>query len=133
MINIVQKKIERGDPLHQSPLDQVPFTRWNDARNQVEGKNSLGPLVVVIDREGDALGKKAGRGQIAFALKVRRPHFLEALKQPAVMRTRHAGRGKHLVEKIVDLVMSKKVRHRNIHFVSAQEPRNEKWIISERA
>ena len=75
MIDVVQEKIERGDPLDQPALDQVPFVRRNDARDQVEGKNPLGPLVVVIDREGDALGEKTRRGQIAFALEIRRHPF----------------------------------------------------------
>ena len=38
-----------------------------------------------------------------------------------------------LVEKIVDLVLGKKVGHWNIHFVSAPEPRKEKWAGCERA
>ena len=97
------------------------------------GKNPLRSLVVVVDRKGDALREKSGGGQVALALKIRRAHFLEGREQLAVMRTHHAWRGKHLVEKIADLVFGKKVGHWNIHFVSAPEPRNEKWIGGDRA
>ena len=133
MIDVVQEKVKRGDALGQAALDQVPFPRWDDPRDQVERKNPLRSLVVVVDREGDALTEKTGRGQIALPCKIRRAHFLEGREQPAVMRARHARGGKHLVEKIVDLVLGKKVGHWNIHFVSAPEPRKEKWIGCERA
>ena len=55
MIDVVQEKVERGDALGQAALDQVPFARRDDARDQVERENPLRSLVVVVDREGDAL------------------------------------------------------------------------------
>ena len=68
VIDVVQKQIQRRDSLDESALDEFPFFRGNDARHEIERENALGPLVVVVDREGDALGEKSGRGQGAFAL-----------------------------------------------------------------
>ena len=126
MIDVVQEKIERGDPLHEPALDQIPFARRDDPRDEVEGKNPLRSLVVVIDREGDALLQKGGRGEVAFALEIGRGHFAEARQQPAVMRSRHARRGKHFVEEMLDLVIGEKVGHLQSQSVSPREPRNEK-------
>ncbi len=78
VINVVQKQIQRRDSLDEAALDQIPFFRGNDARHEVEGKNALRPLVVVVDREGDALREKGGSGQRAFALEFFALHFLEA-------------------------------------------------------
>src|SRR4030095_15139076 len=133
VIDVVQEKAPRGGALNQPALEQVPFARGNDAWDEVEGKNPLRSLVVVVNREGNALTEKTGRGQIALPCKIHRAHFLEGREQPAVMRAHHARGGKHFVEKIVDLVLGKKVGHWNIHFVSAPEPRKEKWIGCEPA
>ena len=71
MIDVVQEKVKRGDALDQAALDQLPFPRGNDPRHEVERKNPLRSLVVVVDRKGDALTEKTGRGQ--FALPLRNP------------------------------------------------------------
>ena len=111
MVNVVQKQIERGDALHQPALDQFPFLRRNDARNEIERENPFRSLVVVVDGEGNALAEKRGGGQGAFALEFFALHFREALEQFAVMGPRHAGAGKHFVEKFSDFVIGEKVAH----------------------
>ena len=58
MIDVVQKQIERGDALHEPALDQFPFLRRNDSRDQIERENPFRALVVVVNRKGDALLKK---------------------------------------------------------------------------
>ena len=78
VIDVVQEQIERGDSLDEAALDEVPFLRGNDARHEVERENALRSLVVVVDREGDALGEKGGGGERAFALELFALHFLEA-------------------------------------------------------
>ena len=78
VIDVVQKQIQRRDSLDESAFDQVPFLRGNDARHEIERENAFGPLVVVVDGEGDALGEKGGGGQRAFAFEFFALHFLEA-------------------------------------------------------
>jgi len=55
VIDVVQKKIERGDSLLQTALDLFPFLARNDSRDEIEWKNPLGTLSVAVNREGDAL------------------------------------------------------------------------------
>ena len=55
VIDVVQKQIQRRDSLDEAALDQVPFFRGNDARDEIEWENALRPLVVVVDRKSDAL------------------------------------------------------------------------------
>ncbi len=77
VVNVVQEKIERGDPLGQAAFHQVPFAPRDDARDEVERENPLRALVVVINRKGHALAEKTRRGQVAFPREIRRSHFLE--------------------------------------------------------
>ena len=54
VVDVVQEEIERGDALDQSLFDGLPFGVGNDARHEVEREDPLGPLIVIVDREGDA-------------------------------------------------------------------------------
>src|SRR6185369_13813529 len=54
VIDIVDEGVERMDPLLEPAFDVVPLGRADDARDQVEGKDALGTLVVPIDVERDA-------------------------------------------------------------------------------
>ena len=55
VINVVEEKVQRRNPLNETALHFVPLVSRDDSRKQVEWENSLRPLVVVIDCEGDAL------------------------------------------------------------------------------
>ena len=112
MINVVEKQVQRRDSLDESALDLVPFLGGNDARQQIERENAFRPLVVVVNREGNALAEKSGSGQGAFPLKFLAVHFLEARQQFAVMGPRHAGSGKHFIKKIPDLIIGEEIAHK---------------------
>ena len=58
VVNVVEKKIERGDPLDEPIFDVFPFLPWNNPWNGVEGKDAFGALVVAVNREGDPLIEK---------------------------------------------------------------------------
>ena len=77
VIDVVQKQIQRRDSLDESAFDEFPFFRGNDARHEIERKNALGPLVVVVDSKSDALREKGRGGQRAFAFEFFALHFLE--------------------------------------------------------
>ena len=44
VIDVVEEQIQRGDPLHQTVLDGLPFVGRDDPGHRVEGKNALGAL-----------------------------------------------------------------------------------------
>ena len=99
----------------------------DDARNQIEWKNSLRALVVVVDCEGDALTEKGGRRQRALAIELSPRHFLESLQQFVVMRTDHARAGEHFVEKFSDVVVGEKIAH-EISLAARKSDANEKPV-----
>ncbi len=99
--------------MHEPALDRFPFLRGNDSRHEIERENAFRSLVVVVDREGDALGQKSGGGEFALALELRALHLLESLEQLAVMRADNAGRDEHFIKEFSDLVAGKKVAHRS--------------------
>src|SRR5947208_1465470 len=111
MIDIVQKKIERGNPLLQTALDLFPFRSGNNSRDEIKGKNPLGALSVVINREGDALAQESERGQVTFAIKFSFSQLGETSQQPLVMGPGLARRGKHLVVKLPRLVAGEEFGH----------------------
>src|SRR5438876_8323418 len=68
VIDVVQEKIERGDSLFQTALDFLPFSGRDNSRNQIERKNSLGPLGVTINSESHALAQESERSQFTFSV-----------------------------------------------------------------
>ena len=68
VIDVVQKKIEASDSLFQPALDLFPFLCGNNSRDEIEGKNPLGPLGVVVKGEGDPLAQESELSQVAFAI-----------------------------------------------------------------
>ena len=55
VINIVQKQIQGDDALRESSLQVFPLARRHHPRDRIKRENPLGPLVVVIHVERDAL------------------------------------------------------------------------------
>ena len=96
-VNVAQKPVERVDALHQPLLQMGPFGAREDARQEIEGDQTLGRLLVAIDREGDAhapeqhLGLAAAGGE-QFGRSGREP-----VAEPAVDRPGRLGRA-HFVE-----------------------------------
>ena len=70
MIHVVEEEIQRGDALDQACLHMLPLRTRNDARHQVEGKDSLSALVVAIDGERDPLLQESSIGGLLPTTKV---------------------------------------------------------------
>ena len=53
-VDVGEEGVERRDALLQAALERDPFRLGQHARDDVEGDQPLGRLVVAVDREGDA-------------------------------------------------------------------------------
>ena len=53
-VDVGEEGVERGDALLQAAFEIGPFRLGQHARDDVEGDQALGRLVVAVDREGDA-------------------------------------------------------------------------------
>ncbi len=95
----------------QAALDEFPLVRRDDARDQVEGENFLRALVVVVDRERDALRQEGRVGEGALALELALVHALKTFQQLAVVRARLPGRAEHFVEETLGLITVEKFVH----------------------
>ena len=111
VINVVQKKIKRGDSLFQTALDFLPFVGGDDPWNQVERKNSLRSLGVAVNREGHALPQKRERSQFALAIELFFLQLRETLEQSFVVRPGLSRRGKHFVVKVAGVVIGEEFDH----------------------
>ena len=54
VIKVVQEQVDGGDPLDHPALDMCPLGRRDNARNDVEGKDTVDRILLRIDGEGDA-------------------------------------------------------------------------------
>src|SRR5438552_4386189 len=111
MIDVVQKKIESGDSLLQTALDLFPFLCGNNSRDEIERKNPLGALGVVVNGEGDPLAQESKLSQIAFAIEFSFRQLGETLQQPFVMRPGPARSDKHLIIKFARIVFGEEFGH----------------------
>ena len=98
VVNVVQEKVERGDALRQSPLDDFPFVRGNNARDQIERKDALGAARVAIDVEGHALTQKREVHGMPPAVKLVAGKFPKQVVKFAVVRKHIGAAIDHLVE-----------------------------------
>ena len=92
VIDIMQKEIQRGDPLAETALYVFPFDAGNDARDQIEWKDSFGPFLIVIDCKGHSLREECVVRQVAFFLEVLTGHPGITGEQLVIMRTDAAAR-----------------------------------------
>ena len=102
VIDVVQEKIQRRDPLNQAAFKILPFLRRNDARHQVEGKNTLRAARVAIDVERNALAKKGEIDRVAFRMKILAAQTAKGRLQFLVMAENVAIAPKHFVEESID-------------------------------
>ena len=58
VVDVLEKQVDRGQPLRQAAIERAPLGGGDDARQQVERKDALGALFVAVDGEGDALRQK---------------------------------------------------------------------------
>ena len=107
-VDIAQKEIERGDALREAALDAVPLLRRDEARQQVVGEDALGALVAAVDGEGDALGEEREVGRLLAALQLIGGQAGQGFGKGAVVRAHFAAGLAHLVEGLVERVVSEK-------------------------
>lgn len=88
VIDVVDKQVERLDPLTQACFEALPFAARNDPRDQIERDQPLGAGQITVDCKGDphpakqdiGLGPLAGDGLVAlfsqptFEARVMWPH-----------------------------------------------------------
>ena len=109
VVDVVQEKIQRDDPLREPGLEVLPFARGNHPRDGIERKDPLRALVVAVDVEGDALPQKmlvAGRPPRFEIFRLERR---EPFEQSLIMGSHAAISVEHLVEKTICLVGFKHV------------------------
>ncbi len=80
-VHILQKQIQRDDPLREAAFDSLPFGIRDDAGNQIEGKQALGSTPVAVHSEGDSLKKEGKVGVLAALFKLRRHHRRRAFRK----------------------------------------------------
>src|ERR1700759_4469454 len=70
VIDVMQKKVERGDALGEAAFEKFPFLGRNDAGHEVEGKKAFRATRIAIDVKGDALAKKGEVNRMAFGVEI---------------------------------------------------------------
>ncbi len=60
VVNVVQERIERANPLHDSAIDPVPLGGGQDARDDVEREDSFGSRCLRVHRERHAALQEHG-------------------------------------------------------------------------
>jgi hypothetical protein len=66
MVDVVEKQIQGHDSLGQTGLERFPFMGWHHPWYRIKRKYPFGPLLVMVDIEGDALAEEIELG-IRFA------------------------------------------------------------------
>src|SRR5690606_20079099 len=51
MVDVVEEEIQRDDPLGEPGVQQLPFVRGDHPRYRVEGENSFGTTIIVVNVE----------------------------------------------------------------------------------
>jgi hypothetical protein len=90
VVDVGEEHVQRLDPLDTAAFDHVPFAGGDAARDDVEGDQAFGVLLVAIQGEGDP---GAVEQQIGFATTLGQ-QFRRRVGQPAgeilIVRTAHA-------------------------------------------
>ena len=97
VVDVVQEQVERGDPLHEARLDLAPLLRGDEPRHHVEREDPLGPRLVAVDVEGDALAQEGAVDGAPALGELGRREAAPQLVDPAVVRAHAAVGSDHLV------------------------------------
>ncbi len=113
-VHVHQEEIQRHHALRKPAIDSLPFRMRDNARDQVERKQTLGSLPVAVYRERDSLDQERQIGKLPPLLELAWRHRGQLLKQFGVLRPRVPWRREHLVVKSARVVALKKaaVHHR---------------------
>jgi hypothetical protein len=101
----MQEEIQSGDALDKALLDPLPFTVGNHSRHQIEGKNPLRPLIVVINREGNAATHEGEIDRCLLATVLSGIDGLKTIRYFLVVGAHCATLGEHFVKEVFGLVM----------------------------
>src|SRR5947207_2155427 len=125
MVDVLQKKIECGDALGQSALNDLPFIAGNDSRQKIVGENALSSLLTSINGERDSLVKKRQVRRLLAFSQVFGRQFEQRAEERLIMRARNARRSEHFVVGVVVLVVQKRGRKwgRRRQPLESQNPR----------
>ncbi len=103
-VEVAEEPIERLNPLCEPTLDVRPLVRRDDARDQVEGEDPVGPCLVAVDREADPLRREEGICGADPLLETVVAQCSEPLVEGAVVRAGAPVGIEHLVEEGADVV-----------------------------
>ncbi len=107
VIDIAQKKIQRGDALDQAALDGFPFGAGDDARQKIVGEDAFGALFAAVHGERNALMQKGDIGGLLPAAHLFHRQAEQHFVQRAVMRARYTFRFEHFVIRAIEPVVLK--------------------------
>jgi hypothetical protein len=91
VIDVLQKKVQRGNALRESALDLVPFVARNDSRQKIIGENPFSSLLVAVDRERDPLVQEGEVGCLLPLFEFTWRQFQQRPEQGRIMRARDSG------------------------------------------
>ncbi len=112
-VDIADKKVQSRDALDQPGLDLLPFISGNDARNEIEGENPFGSLVVIVDGERHAPAKEGQFHGGPPVLKILRRLLQESPGQKPVMRADVGPvSGEHFIEERFGFVRGRQDAHK---------------------
>src|SRR4051794_11233166 len=101
VINVVQEKIQRDDALREATFEIFPFLGRNNARHEIERKNTLGAAGIAIDVERHALAKEREIHRMAFGVKILASQAAEGGIQFFVMAENLSVAPEHFVEQAI--------------------------------
>jgi hypothetical protein len=105
IVDVAQEQVQGMNALGQAAFDPVPFGRGDDARQKVGGNDPLGRLIVVIDREGDALMQKALLASLLAAIEFLQRQGGNARVHHRIRQARLAVAAEHLVIRLAQLII----------------------------
>src|SRR6059058_3086945 len=89
-----------------SARQHIPLGMWDNAWDKVKRENALNSLLLPIDGERDALVQERNIRCPAPLVKCAGIQCGQVIQQHLVMRTRNAGRCKHLVEEAANVILA---------------------------
>src|SRR5205085_11694973 len=104
MINVAQKLIEGGDALGTARLDLPPFSRSDDARQQVVREDPLGASLTAVNVESDSLIEKGKIGCLLAPPELVDRNREQPAVQLPVVRAWIARAIEHFVPSVVKLI-----------------------------
>src|SRR4029079_16388800 len=87
VVDILEEEIQRGNALHQSPLNVLPLFGRYDPWDWIKRENSLGALIIRINGESDPALQESLRGELIRALDFAVLEFAHPPEERLVVRT----------------------------------------------